>query len=274
MEKQMAQIYTKKIFYIFQDELQPSLMYNIELVKENERESTFQLNFCGHDERLRHITYCKTTKMVSCSCLMFEFKGIPCRHILAYLKITNHNELPEQYILRRWCRNVKKRVVLRDGNIIGDNATINFASRFSELNCLANEMVKEGLSSNDAYELMREMMMDAINKVQRLKLINDEEIGQDVDAQYMNVECSQNMVHEPCQARTKGRPKGKRLKPSREIRKCRPRKCKLCGKKGQNHDSRNCPLKLSSDSMEQDNIDEATDDLEDSCEEDEVLTIV
>ncbi|XP_020253880.1 protein FAR1-RELATED SEQUENCE 5-like [Asparagus officinalis] len=78
MEKQMAQIYTKKIFYIFQDELQPSLMYNIELVKENERESTFHLNFCGHDERLRHIIYCKTTKMVRCSCLMFEFKGIPC----------------------------------------------------------------------------------------------------------------------------------------------------------------------------------------------------
>ncbi|XP_020242964.1 protein FAR1-RELATED SEQUENCE 5-like [Asparagus officinalis] len=115
MEKQMAQIYTKKIFYIFQDELQPSLMYNIELVKENERESTFQLNFCGHDEKLRHIIYCKTTKMVRCSCLMFEFKGIPCRHILAYLKITNHSELPEQYILKRWCRNVRKRVVLRDG---------------------------------------------------------------------------------------------------------------------------------------------------------------
>ncbi|XP_020264209.1 uncharacterized protein LOC109840107 [Asparagus officinalis] len=116
-------------------------------------------------------------------------------------------------------------------------------------------------------------MMDAINKVQRLKLINDEEIGQDVEGQYMNAECYQDMVHEPSQARTKGRPKGKRLKPSREIRKCRPRKCKLCGKRGQNHDSRNCPLKLSSDSMEQDNIDEATDDLEDSCEEDEVLTI-
>ncbi|XP_020242902.1 protein FAR-RED IMPAIRED RESPONSE 1-like [Asparagus officinalis] len=180
---------------------------------------------------------------------MFEFKGIPCRHILAYLKITNHSELPEQYILRRWCRNVRKRVVLRDGNIIGENATINFASRFSELNCLANEMVEEGLSSNDAYELMREMMMDAINK------------------------CCQDIVHEPSQARTKGRPRGKRLKPLREIRKCRPRKCKLCGKRGQNHDSKNCPLKLSSDSMEQDNIDEATDDLEDSFEEDEVLTI-
>ncbi|XP_020242398.1 protein FAR1-RELATED SEQUENCE 5-like [Asparagus officinalis] len=211
--------------------------------------------------------------MVRCSCLLFEFKGIPCRHILAYLKLTNHSELPEQYILRRWCRNVKKRVVLRDGNIIGDNATINFASRFSELNCLANEMVEEGLSSNDAYELMREMMMDAINKVQRLKLINDEEIGQDVEGHYMNAECSQDIVHEPSQARTKGRPKGKRLKPSSEIRKCKPRKCKLCGKRGQNHDSRNCPLKLSSDSMEQDNIDEATDDLEDSFEEYEVLTI-
>ncbi|XP_020249919.1 protein FAR1-RELATED SEQUENCE 3-like [Asparagus officinalis] len=207
-------------------------MYNIELVKENERESTFQLNFCGHDKRLRHIIYCEITKMVRCSCLMFEFKGILCRHILAYLKITNHSELPEQYILRRWYRNVRKRVVLRDGNIIGDNATINFASRFSELNCLANEMVEEGLSSNDAYELMREMMMDAINKVQRLKLINDEEIGQDVERHYMNVECSQDIVHEPSQARTKERPKGKRLKPSREICKCRPRKCKLCGKRG------------------------------------------
>ncbi|XP_020249228.1 protein FAR1-RELATED SEQUENCE 5-like [Asparagus officinalis] len=129
---------------------------------------------------------------------------------------------------------VPKRVVLRDDNIIGDNATINFASRFSELNCLANEMVEE--IGQD---------VDAINKVQCLKLINDEEIGQDVEAPYSHAECSQDIVHEPSQARTKGRPKGKRLKPLREIRKCRPRKCKLCGKQRQNHDSRNCPLKLS-----------------------------
>jgi len=56
--------------------------------------------------------------------------------------ISWHSELPKQKNLKRWSWDVKRRgIVLRDGNIVGDETTMNFASHFSELTCLANQVV-------------------------------------------------------------------------------------------------------------------------------------
>ena len=245
MEKQMCQIYTRCIFYSFQVELEHSLMYNIVLAKDDENVTYYQVNYCGVEENRKHVKYCKSEKMASCSCFMFEFKGIPCRHLLAYLRHTNHVELPKQYILTRWKRDVKRRgVVFRDGNIVGDEKNKNFASRFSELTSLANEVVDEGLFSNDAYKYARNNLHATIRELRSMKFKDSEENGEDMQNKEKAKELFEVNVHDPNQAKTKGRPRGGRWKPMREMRKVRARKCNLCGMRGQNHDSRNCPLKL------------------------------
>ncbi|XP_052185340.1 protein FAR1-RELATED SEQUENCE 1-like [Diospyros lotus] len=50
----------------------------------------------------------ETTKFV-CSCHLFEFRGIMCRHAISVLLRNDVTVVPERYILRRWRRDVSRR---------------------------------------------------------------------------------------------------------------------------------------------------------------------
>jgi hypothetical protein len=55
---------------------------------------------------------CDTSTMVAkCSCMLFESIGIPCRHIIRFLraaKVENTNEQLSSYVLKRWEKNWKR----------------------------------------------------------------------------------------------------------------------------------------------------------------------
>lgn len=42
-------------------------------------------------------------------CLLFEFRGIVCRHSLVVLGIERTKEMPSKYVLLRWSKNIKRR---------------------------------------------------------------------------------------------------------------------------------------------------------------------
>ncbi|XP_044946306.1 protein FAR1-RELATED SEQUENCE 4-like [Hordeum vulgare subsp. vulgare] len=46
---------------------------------------------------------------VKCSCRRFEFRGILCRHVLCVLTHMKIKEVPPQYIVDRWKKNVKRK---------------------------------------------------------------------------------------------------------------------------------------------------------------------
>ncbi|XP_024924846.3 protein FAR1-RELATED SEQUENCE 5-like [Ziziphus jujuba] len=87
MEKKMAEIYTRKIFLKFQDELWQSLVTMPQLVRENDTHKVYTVesgpHYSGH--RAREIAYDKGSNYASCSCKKFDSQGIPCKHILAFL---------------------------------------------------------------------------------------------------------------------------------------------------------------------------------------------
>jgi len=78
----------------------------------------------------------------------------------------------------------------------------------------------------------------------QLKENDREKSGEQLERNGERIEPTPIIVHEPLQARTKGRPMGNRLKPMRELSKPRSRKCNGCGQCGVNHDKRNCPFIL------------------------------
>ncbi|CAI9279197.1 unnamed protein product [Lactuca saligna] len=45
-------------------------------------------------------------KEINCTCELFKRMGILCRHVFAVLKNNHIEEIPEQYILRRWRRDI------------------------------------------------------------------------------------------------------------------------------------------------------------------------
>ncbi|XP_060673895.1 protein FAR-RED IMPAIRED RESPONSE 1-like [Ziziphus jujuba] len=99
MEKQMAKIYTRKIFYKFQDELWHSLVTVPQIVSENYTHKMYTVQSCpnGGVPRFWEIAYDKVLDYVSCSCKKFESEGIPHRHILAFLRLFGDIPLLNQY---------------------------------------------------------------------------------------------------------------------------------------------------------------------------------
>ncbi|XP_056687860.1 protein FAR1-RELATED SEQUENCE 5-like [Spinacia oleracea] len=50
---------------------------------------------------------------LSCSCLLFEFRGILCRHILKAMDVEDFQFVPEKYILDRWRKQVRSYEIIR-----------------------------------------------------------------------------------------------------------------------------------------------------------------
>ena len=56
-----------------------------------------------------HVQFSEEEFEVKCSCRHFEFRGILCRHVLYVLTHKKIKEVPLQYILDRWRKNVKRK---------------------------------------------------------------------------------------------------------------------------------------------------------------------
>ncbi|XP_057756213.1 protein FAR-RED ELONGATED HYPOCOTYL 3-like [Arachis stenosperma] len=55
------------------------------------------------------VTYDSVAAQVKCQCLLFESRGILCRHSLSVLSFERVTKVSPRYILERWSKNVKKR---------------------------------------------------------------------------------------------------------------------------------------------------------------------
>lgn len=53
-------------------------------------------------EKKFEIMFDRDKSSFSCSCHLFEFRGIICRHAITVLIRNKLSLVPEQYILRRW----------------------------------------------------------------------------------------------------------------------------------------------------------------------------
>ncbi|ESR49288.1 hypothetical protein CICLE_v10033482mg [Citrus x clementina] len=116
MEKQMAGIYIRDIFYKFQSELWDSLSHLIEV--------------------------------------NFNNKGIPCKHIIALLKKLQVTLLPDAYILKIWTKIAKlEKVVDDDGEEIKDCKDKSLLLRRTKLFHFASEVIDQVVSSEESSQM-------------------------------------------------------------------------------------------------------------------------
>ncbi|XP_014511692.1 protein FAR1-RELATED SEQUENCE 4-like [Vigna radiata var. radiata] len=59
-----------------------------------------------------HVEFDPLSKDISCSCLLFEFRGIICRHSLLVLGQEDVHNVPYKYVLRRWSKSIRKKHTL------------------------------------------------------------------------------------------------------------------------------------------------------------------
>ena len=60
-------------------------------------------------EALYEVKFNRDNHEVSCQCLLFEFRGIMCRHSLSVLALERVKHVPMKYILARWSKKIKWR---------------------------------------------------------------------------------------------------------------------------------------------------------------------
>ncbi|XVE94352.1 hypothetical protein REPUB_Repub02eG0001800 [Reevesia pubescens] len=170
MEKQAANLYTRKIFMKFQEELVETLAYPATVIDDTGLEVMYRVAKFGEEQKAHIVKFDVFRKKASCSCQMFEFSGIICKHVLAVFRVTNVLTLPSHYILKRWTRNAKSGVAV-DGCTLEmpGNSQKSYAARYEDLCHEAIKFVGEGTESIHAFNVAMDALHEAAKKVASAK---------------------------------------------------------------------------------------------------------
>ncbi|XP_042983182.1 protein FAR1-RELATED SEQUENCE 5-like [Carya illinoinensis] len=98
---------------IFQDELFNSLRYQAKKLNVIGEAKTYGVTAHGKETPFYQVTLEGDEVHATCTCHMWEFMGILCKHILCVFgKKVKLNGLLQHYVLNRWTINAKNRIIL------------------------------------------------------------------------------------------------------------------------------------------------------------------
>lgn len=170
MEKQAANLYTRRIFMKFQEELVETLANPATKIDDSGTVSTYRVAKFGEDHKAHTVTFNSFEMKASCSCQMFEYSGIICRHILAVFRAKNVLTLPSQYILKRWTINAKSGVVSDEhASELQNSSQDSLTMRYNNLRQEAIKYVEEGAKSIHIYNVAMDALKEASKKVAAVK---------------------------------------------------------------------------------------------------------
>lgn len=114
------------------------------------------------------VTYNASEMDVLCVCGLFNFSGFLCRHALSVLNQNGLEEIPPQYILTRWRKDMKRSYVL-DHSCRGLDIN-NPIHRYDHLYKCIVRVVEEGRKSQDCSKATQQALADMLSK---LHLVED-----------------------------------------------------------------------------------------------------
>ncbi|XP_059296342.1 protein FAR1-RELATED SEQUENCE 7-like [Lycium ferocissimum] len=158
IEDQCRRLYTITMFKVFQKELLECYSYVGIKINVEGAISRYLVQKCGNGDERNTIAFNASNLNVSCSCKMFEFEGVLCRHALKVFQIMNIRELPSRYILHRWTKDAKYGI-LRD--VDSGGATQDYkALMLWSLREEAKNYIEAGTASLERYKLAFEIMQE------------------------------------------------------------------------------------------------------------------
>ncbi|XWS28928.1 hypothetical protein CRYUN_Cryun25bG0114000 [Craigia yunnanensis] len=168
MEKQAANLYTRKIFTKFQEELVETFVYTANRIEGDGAISTFRVAKFEDDNKAYIVTLNYPEMRANCSCQMFEYSGILCRHVLTVFTVTNVLTLPSHYILKRWTRNAKSGVGTdeRGGELHGQEC---LTARYNSLCREAIKYAEDGAIATETYNIAMSALKEGGKKVSVVK---------------------------------------------------------------------------------------------------------
>ncbi|KAM1714693.1 hypothetical protein ACFX12_025267 [Malus domestica] len=169
-------------------ELQLSKLYTNDILRKFEKEvegmyscfSTSQLNADGpvityvvkeqtesdgnrRETRDYEVLYNQAEMEVLCICGMFNLRGYLCRHALSVLNQNGVEEIPAQYVLSRWRKDIKRSYIF-DHSCSGIDIN-NPVHRYDHLYKCIVQVVEEGRKSEDRYKLALGALDEILKKL-------------------------------------------------------------------------------------------------------------
>ncbi|KAM3340118.1 protein FAR1-RELATED SEQUENCE 7 [Capsicum galapagoense] len=158
IEDQGRRLYTITMFKVFQKELLECYSYVAIKINVEGAISRYLVQKCGNGDERNTVAFNASNLNISCSCKMFEFEGVLCRHALKVFQIMNIRELPSRYILHRWTKDAKYGI-LRDVDSGGTSQDYKALMLWS-LREEAKNYIEAGTTSLERYKLAFEIMQE------------------------------------------------------------------------------------------------------------------
>ncbi|XP_059315442.1 protein FAR-RED IMPAIRED RESPONSE 1-like [Lycium ferocissimum] len=113
----------------------------------------------------------QSTKVLSCSCKLFEFSGVLCRHALKILDTLNvKDKIPDHYIMKRWTKDVTNLVeMVIKAFTEGSDPKVEVSTRYRHLCKTFVEIASEASESKEGYELVAKYANEVISKLKEIK---------------------------------------------------------------------------------------------------------
>ncbi|XP_010417761.1 PREDICTED: protein FAR1-RELATED SEQUENCE 8-like isoform X2 [Camelina sativa] len=167
-ESQMAKVFTVEIFRRFQDEVSAmTSCFGITQVHSNGSASSYVVKE-REGEKVRDFEVIYETSaeaQVRCFCVCggFSFNGYQCRHVLLLLSHNGLQEVPPQYILQRWRKDVKRLYVADFGSGCVD--IMNQDQWYEHLHRRAMQVVEQGMRSKEHCRVAWEALQSCLESI-------------------------------------------------------------------------------------------------------------
>lgn len=172
MEKQAANLYTRRIFMKFQGELVETLANPATIMDDSGTVTTYRVAKFGEEHKAHTVKFDAFEMKATCSCQMFYFSGIICRHVLSVFRAKNVLMLPSEYVLKRWTRNAKAvsgESMPGSASGLPGNHQETPMVRHNNLRQEAMKFVEEGAKSIHVYNVAMNALQEASKQVAAVK---------------------------------------------------------------------------------------------------------
>ncbi|PKU62158.1 protein FAR1-RELATED SEQUENCE 11 [Dendrobium catenatum] len=156
MEAHAAAILTPYAFCKLQDEFVMAAHYASFQVEE----SYFLVRHHTKMDGGRKVDWDSREEFVSCSCRMFEFSGILCRHALRVLSTINCFQIPDRHLPLRW-----RRMNSLPSKHSTDEALVEQNERFQALQSMLSTLVSEATKSKERLDIAFEEISQLLTRI-------------------------------------------------------------------------------------------------------------
>uniref|UniRef100_A0A803P065 Protein FAR1-RELATED SEQUENCE n=1 Tax=Cannabis sativa TaxID=3483 RepID=A0A803P065_CANSA len=173
-ELQLSRLYTNNILRRFEREVEG--MYSCFCSKQSNSDGPImtyivkeqtEINGNVREARDYEVLFNPPEMEVICVCGMFNLRGYLCRHALSVLSQNGMEEIPAQYILSRWRKDLKRKYVVSNISFSSDIGidVNNPVHRYDHLYKCIVQVVDEGRKSQDRYKVSVQALEEILNKL-------------------------------------------------------------------------------------------------------------